>query len=119
MPKLGKVLRDARKAKGLSLRQLEADVGVSNAHLSQLETGVIEKPSMALLFSLSEALDLDYANLLDLAGYTEPLKRTPGRGKAVGVALAGVDDLSPGEADELRRFADLLRRRRSRPQEPA
>jgi transcriptional regulator with XRE-family HTH domain len=108
--KLGEVIRNAREAKGMTLRRLEAAVGVSNAHLSQLETGRIERPSMALLFALAEALDLDYPKLLRLGGHT-----TAGNGasRAVpGVAFRDSDDLTPEEADEVLRFIDMLKKRR-------
>ena len=110
MNDLGNAIRQARVAKGLSLRTLEAKVGVSNAHLSQLETGKIERPSMALLFSISETLELDYAALLRLAGYTAPSheRSTP----VPGVAFQGSDDLTADEAEEVLRFIELLKRRR-------
>ena len=44
---LGSLLADLRQAKGLSLREVEEATGraVSNAYLSQLENGKIQKPS--------------------------------------------------------------------------
>lgn len=37
--------RDLRKQKGLTLREVENITGISNAYLSQLETGKIKSPS--------------------------------------------------------------------------
>lgn len=109
MHDLGDAIRNARKGKGLSLRALERLVGVSNAHLSQLETGRIEHPSMALLYSIAEALDLDYQLLLRLAGHLEP---SSSKGVTVpGVAFRGSADLTPEEADEVVRFIEQLKRR--------
>ncbi len=53
---LGGLLADLRTAKGLSLRQVEeaTDRAVSNAYLSQLEKGKIQKPSPNVLHSLAE-----------------------------------------------------------------
>src|SRR2546425_8968864 len=52
---LGALLADLRTAKGLSLRQVEeaTDRAVSNAYLSQLENGKIQKPSPNVLHSLA------------------------------------------------------------------
>ena len=44
---LGQFLWDIRNARGLKLRQVEEACDVSNAYLSQLETGKIKQPSPA------------------------------------------------------------------------
>jgi hypothetical protein len=53
---LGALLADLRMAKGLSLREVEEATGgtVSNAYLSQLEHGKIQKPSPNVVRSLAE-----------------------------------------------------------------
>ena len=52
---IGVVLADLRKAKGLSLREVQEATGgaVSNAYLSQLERQKIKKPSPNVLRSLA------------------------------------------------------------------
>ena len=106
---LGQTIRDAREARGLSLRALQEVTGVPNAHLSQLETGKIEQPSMALLYAISQALDLDFAALARLAGHLEPALSN--RQGVSGVAFRGSDNLTPEEADEVLRFIELLKKR--------
>ena len=106
---LGRTIRDAREAKGLSLRALEQTTRIPNAHLSQLETGKIEQPSMAILYELSKALELDFNTLLLQAGHLEN-KSDADRG-VPGVAFRGSDDLTPEEADEVLRFIELLKKR--------
>lgn len=47
--------REMRKAKGLTLRKVEETTGISNAYLSQLETGKIKSPgyeTVKLLYDL-------------------------------------------------------------------
>jgi transcriptional regulator with XRE-family HTH domain len=53
---LGALLADLRTAKGMSLREVGEATGraVSNAYLSQLENGKINKPSPNVLHSLAE-----------------------------------------------------------------
>ena len=46
-------LRDLRKNKGLTLRQVEDMTGISNGYLSQLETGKIKSPSYKVLMKLN------------------------------------------------------------------
>jgi transcriptional regulator with XRE-family HTH domain len=106
---LGRTIREARVAKGLSLRALEQLTLVPNAHLSQLETGRIEQPSMAILYAVSRPLDLDFTTLLRLAGHVEV--DSSGNREVPGVAFRGSDDLTPEEADEVLRFIELLKKR--------
>jgi transcriptional regulator with XRE-family HTH domain len=52
-----------RKTKGLTLRKVEEITGISNAYLSQLETGKIKQPSyttvVTLIMLYSDILGLD------------------------------------------------------------
>lgn len=54
---VGGALRRHRAAKGLSLRQLARDLGVSASFISQLEHGK-SQPSVATLFAICDALDV-------------------------------------------------------------
>lgn len=49
-------LRQIRKQRGLTLRQVEEITGISNAYLSQLETGKIKKPSHHVVQTLYKVL---------------------------------------------------------------
>jgi transcriptional regulator with XRE-family HTH domain len=64
---LGALVRARRQAVGLSLRELAARTGVSNAYLSQLERGRHE-PSLSVLRAVADALDLPLGGLLAEAG---------------------------------------------------
>jgi transcriptional regulator with XRE-family HTH domain len=57
-------LRQIRKERGLTLRQVEEMTGISNAYLSQLETGKIKKPSHHVIQTLYGA----YNKQLPIAG---------------------------------------------------
>lgn len=58
----------SRKSCGLTLREVEKLTGISNAYLSQLETGKIKKPSHDTVTKLTEL----YAEKLD----TKPQEKT-------------------------------------------
>lgn len=65
---LGKYLKSLRDTKKKTLRQVEAETGVSNAHLSQLENDSIKKPSSELLQKLSSYYGVDADAMKNLAG---------------------------------------------------
>lgn len=64
---LGAFIRTQRQLADLSLRQLSAQSHVSNAYLSQIERG-LHQPSVAVLRSIAEALNLSAETLLTQAG---------------------------------------------------
>lgn len=56
--KLGELIAIARECKGMSLRDLEKATGVSNALLSQIETGKIKSPGFWTMVAISRALGI-------------------------------------------------------------
>jgi transcriptional regulator with XRE-family HTH domain len=110
---LGTLLADLRKAKGLSLREVEEASGkaVSNAYLSQLENGKIKKPSPNVLHSLAEVYVVPYEALMEKAGYLMPTEQRGGRRKRL--AAFAIDDLTAEEEEELLKYLAFLRSRTS------
>ena len=64
---LGAFIRSQRKLANLSLRELAALTKVSNPYLSQIERGLHE-PSVRVLRSIADALDISAETLLAQAG---------------------------------------------------
>jgi len=62
---IGARLRDARTARGLSLRALAQSLGVSASLISQIETGKTQ-PSVSTLYSIVTALGVSIDDLLDV-----------------------------------------------------
>lgn len=108
---LGTILSDLRTAKGLSLRDVEEATGkaVSNAYLSQLENGKIQKPSPHVLHSLSGVYAVPYETLMERAGYLMPSQEGGGRRKRL--AAFAIDDLTAEEEEELLKYLAFLRSR--------
>lgn len=106
---LGKKIRDAREAKGLSLRALEAESGVNYSTISYLEKGDFDSPSPKILESLSEALDLSLEDLYSVVGYTRPsaLPSLP-------VYLRSKYGLSAADAAELEEHFEKLKNKKKK-----
>ena len=68
---LGAYIRTQRQLAALSQRQLAAMTNVSNAYLSQIERG-LHQPSVKVLRSIADALNLSGEALLARAGMATP-----------------------------------------------
>lgn len=111
--KLGAKLAAARTKRGLSLRQVEKQTQIHNAHLSQIEKGVIERPAPNILWALATLYELDYPELMRLAGHIQRESGRAGRRSLAGAALYALEDLTPEEQQEVISFMGKVRRSRS------
>jgi len=101
--KLGELIRAAREAKGLTLRELEDQTGLARTWLVYLEAGRSLEPLPDRVAKLSEALDIDAAEIDRVSGgylaRSLPTVRTYFRSKG---------QATPQELDELERvIADV------------
>src|SRR5438132_1436564 len=69
MSRLGKELKRLRQHHKLSLRVVQDRTGISNAYISQLETGQAKSPTPPILQKLAGLYETSYEELLALAGY--------------------------------------------------
>lgn len=69
---LGEQLQVVRKMRSLSLAAAAKPAGISAAYLQKLERGDVKEPSPRVLYGLSQALDVPYDRLMELAGYVVP-----------------------------------------------
>lgn len=111
---LGRYLKSVRLGHKMTLRDVENATGkeVSNAYLSQLESGTIKKPSVHVLYALSTSLGVPYETLMERAGYIVPSgQKTEGQkhGKA---ATYSIDNLSSDEEKELLNYLNFIRSKR-------
>jgi len=70
--KLGTFLKYSRQSKELTLREVEATTKISNAYVSQLESGHVADPSPTMLDKLADCYGVSYTKLMKLAGYRIP-----------------------------------------------
>ena len=113
---LGRYLKNARLGRGLSLRDVEEATGkeVSNAYLSQLETGKIKRPSPHVLYALSAALAVPYEVLMERTGYIAPTSEGNDGAKHGKAATYSIDNLTAQEEQTLLEHLEYIRWRRNR-----
>ncbi len=109
---LGEILQAGRERKGLSLRAVEKITGISNAYVSQLESGKIQQPSPINLHKLSELYEIPYTEVLGSVGYpvpsqTEEESSTAGLGSRLG-------RITREEEDAVIQYLEFMRSRNKR-----
>ncbi|EJP6474090.1 helix-turn-helix transcriptional regulator [Clostridium sporogenes] len=67
----GEFLKNIRKEKGLSQRQLAELSHISNTEISRIESGERQNPSPNILKSIAPHLGLSYGELMIKAGYID------------------------------------------------
>lgn len=85
---LGDFIRAQRQLAKLSLREMAAMTSVSNAYLSQVERG-LHQPSLKVLQSIADALQLSTEQLLSQAGWAGA---TAGPGARDGAEPGGAEE---------------------------
>lgn len=114
---LGERLTAARAERGWSLREVERRTGVQNAHLSQIEKGVIERPAPNVLWALAEVYELDLRELMRMSGHVQAAtKGTPG--SVVGAALRALGEMSPGQQEQVLEFMKEIQKGKGAGQQP-
>ncbi len=88
---LGGFIRAQRQLANLSLREMAAMTSVSNAYLSQVERG-LHQPSLKVLHSIADALQLSTEQLLSQAGWT--------RGAASDVTANGAEPVPVSSTED-------------------
>lgn len=68
---LAETLKEKRKEKGISTRDLGEKVGVSHTEISRIENGMRPHFSFIILSKICKELDIDMVNLLDDVGVWE------------------------------------------------
>jgi transcriptional regulator with XRE-family HTH domain len=106
--KLGKLLRTKRDELGLTTRQVSEAISMSQTTVVRLEQGQYLNPDHDKLRALAEALDLNVADVLTMAGYPIPTE-LPSVGpylrtKYRNLPAEAVDEIQQDVADVLRRY---------------
>lgn len=109
MSNYGEYFKALRASKNLTLRDVEKKADVSNAYLSQLESGKIKQPSPLTLHKLSEIYDVSYEILMEKVGYPIPKKET---GKVNNLISHRIGSITDDEEVELLNYLKFMRNRK-------
>ena len=108
--KLGPYLKTIREANALSLREVERKSGISNAFISQMESGKVKQPSPVILYKLAELFGVPYESLMALAGYPVPSSLTP-ESRSASAVFRRFGEITPTEETDLLDYLAFLRSR--------
>ncbi|TWI58121.1 helix-turn-helix domain-containing protein [Halalkalibacter nanhaiisediminis] len=61
----GGIIRALRQKRGMTLNQLAVISGVSKSYISYIERGLQKNPSIIVLKKISEALDIEFLQLVE------------------------------------------------------
>jgi HTH-type transcriptional regulator, competence development regulator len=112
---LGSKLRQTRELRHKSLSTVAAAAAISTAYLQKLEVGDVRQPSPHVLHALSEVLDIDYAELMRLAGYVVPSTRSTRQRRRNELTHAlSSEALTEDEAEALAEYLNWYRSRQRR-----
>ena len=113
-PTLGQYLASIRLDRKMSLRQVEeaSNKEISNAYLSQLETGKIQQPSPNVLNTVADIYKIDYIQLMELAGYLPSANSRESSEHHGRVATFSEHNLTQDEEAQLLDYLKFLRTRK-------
>lgn len=112
---LGRQLRQTRELRQQSLSAVAKAADISTAYLQKLEVGDVGQPSPHVLYALSEVLDIDYAELMRLAGYVVPSTRSTRQRRRNELTHAlSSEELTEDEAEVLAEYLNWYRSRQRR-----
>ncbi len=112
MSDYGSYFKALREAKSLTLREVEKQTGISNAYLSQLETGKVKQPSPFNLHKLAQLYDVPYETLMEKVGYPVPQNFESLTTREPIAAQGRLGALTNEEELELLDYLKLIRNRR-------
>ena len=102
--KLGAAIRRHRKAKGLTQPELASAVGVPDSTIYRLERGEFKVPRPEKLQRIAGALEVEFEELYELAGYATPgLPEVP-------VYLRRKLELSDEGLEKVERYIERIRK---------
>lgn len=110
MENYGEYFKALRESKQLTLREVEKATEVSNAYLSQLESGKIKQPSPLTLHKLATFYGVSYEILMEKVGYPMPQKEE--RLTKSGAASYRIGEITEDEEVELLNYLKFIRSRK-------
>lgn len=112
MDNYGGYFKALRESKGFTLREVERQTEISNAYLSQLESGKIKQPSPITLNKLSSIYGVSYEFLMEKVGYPVPKLQDSDLSKTEVMSIGyRVGEITDDEEMELLNYLKFMRSR--------
>jgi transcriptional regulator with XRE-family HTH domain len=111
MENYGEYFKALRESKQLTLREVERSTDVSNAYLSQLESGKIRQPSPLTLHKLATFYGVQYEIFMEKVGYPMPQREELIKTNTSTVAYR-IGEISEDEEVELLNYLKFIRSRK-------
>jgi HTH-type transcriptional regulator, competence development regulator len=113
-PTLGQYLASIRTDRKMTLREVEEATNkqVSNAYLSQIENGKIQKPSPNILHALAELYAINFEKLMEMAGFLTSATTRSDRDRHGRVATFAEHNLTAEEEAEMLQYLRFMRSRK-------
>jgi transcriptional regulator with XRE-family HTH domain len=111
----GAYIKAVRESLGLTLRDVEerTDRAVKNGYLSQIEKGMINRPSPAILYEIARVYQVSYRELLIKVGHRVPDDQASDNPRMPeGFPLHLIADLDEEDQQTLLEYAAFLRQRK-------
>ena len=110
---LGSRLRQARELRQMSLSSVAKEADISTAYVQKLEVDDVRAPSPNVLYQLSKVVEIDYAELMRLAGYMVPNEMSSSKRRRNELTHAmSSEELSEDEANILAEYLLWYRSRK-------
>jgi len=116
-PEMGDALREARRGRGLSLRELADRLGVSPSLISQIETGRAN-PSVSTLYAIAGELDVSLDELLFNERRPAETVPPPAQPETVGTMASGAPLQRAADRHRIRLASGVLWERLTTMSEP-
>ena len=111
--KIGEYIREKRREKDMSQRDLAAAANISNAEISRIESGIRQSPAPEVLKSIAAALHISTETLYEIAGFIEQKTDTASAHIQINPGdYICVSDLTPDEIADVKNFIGFIKSKR-------
>lgn len=113
MGTLGVTLKNYRSLRKLTLKDVENELGISNAYLSQLENDKVKNPSAHILYKLAKLYNVNLNTLLFAAGVIEedPDKKSTINNRFLQKVAFSSDELTKEQRKMVLEYLEFLKSR--------
>lgn len=107
--RFGELLREARLAKGITLRKFAEALGVSPTYVSGVENGTLPPPTSDRLVTIGQLLEVELDELVEMAGRWDDLAKQKAEESSEFVMLfRAVKDMSPDQLNQVTEAAKKI-----------